>query len=179
MRDLYKRIVNLKSSMTAEQDLEFGIQLEHIAKLLPRYVRRLCADAQQAEDLAQDVLLLAWRFRASFEGRSSLSTWLYKIAVNQARSAKRKAAIRPMLIGMEIDESHQPIYAGSPPDRCTERIDVSRAITKLSRTQQAGIAWFLVHDGFRNGGGSSTGKVRARRAVTKLRLWLNPGRDRK
>jgi RNA polymerase sigma-70 factor (ECF subfamily) len=42
-------------------------------------------DAGEAEEVAQDVFLRAWRGLARFEERARLSTWLYRIAFNEAQ----------------------------------------------------------------------------------------------
>jgi len=43
---------------------------------------RLIGNAQDAEDIAQDVFVRAYQYQGQFEGRSEISTWLYRIAVN-------------------------------------------------------------------------------------------------
>ncbi len=50
---------------------------------------RLTQDAEEARDLAQDTFLQAFRSIGSFRGDSDLKTWLYRIAVNQARNRRR------------------------------------------------------------------------------------------
>ena len=47
-------------------------------------LRRFGLDAGEADDVAQEVFLRAWRGLARFEERAQLSTWLYRIAFNEA-----------------------------------------------------------------------------------------------
>jgi RNA polymerase sigma-70 factor (ECF subfamily) len=47
-----------------------------------------------AEDLVQETLLAAWRGLGGFAGRSSVRTWLYRIATNRCRNALRDASRR-------------------------------------------------------------------------------------
>lgn len=56
---------------------------------------RMLGSISDAEDALQDTLLAAWQGIASFEGRSSLRTWLYRIATNRCLNARRTAARRP------------------------------------------------------------------------------------
>ncbi|MBS0365684.1 MAG: sigma-70 family RNA polymerase sigma factor [Proteobacteria bacterium] len=51
---------------------------------------RMTRDAALAEDCTQETFVNAWRALARFETRSSLSTWLHRIAVNVALAKRRK-----------------------------------------------------------------------------------------
>ena len=66
---------------------------------LYRWLLRLVRDEALAEDLLSDVFLDVWRQAASFEARSSVSTWLLAIARYKALSARRR---RP---DAELDET--------------------------------------------------------------------------
>ena len=57
---------------------------------LYRWLLRLVSDEILAEDLLSEVFLDVWRTAASFEGRSSVSTWLLAIARYKALSARRR-----------------------------------------------------------------------------------------
>jgi RNA polymerase sigma-70 factor, ECF subfamily len=48
-------------------------------------------DAQLAEDCTQDTFINAWRALGKFETRSSLATWLHRIAVNVSLAKRRKS----------------------------------------------------------------------------------------
>jgi RNA polymerase sigma-70 factor, ECF subfamily len=57
---------------------------------LYRWLLRLVGDEALAEDLLSDVFLDVWRQAATFEARSSVSTWLLAIARYKALSARRR-----------------------------------------------------------------------------------------
>jgi RNA polymerase sigma-70 factor, ECF subfamily len=63
-----------------------------------RWLCRLVHDEALAEDLLSDVFLDVWRQAASFQARSSVSTWLLAIARHKALSARRRR------IDAELDE---------------------------------------------------------------------------
>ena len=50
---------------------------------------RLLGDPEEARDVAQEVFLQVYRVLDRFEGRSSLKTWIYRIAVNQCHNRRR------------------------------------------------------------------------------------------
>jgi RNA polymerase sigma-70 factor (TIGR02960 family) len=56
---------------------------------------RILGSAHDAEDALQETLLAAWRGLAGFEGRSSVRTWLYRVATSCCLRALRSASRRP------------------------------------------------------------------------------------
>jgi RNA polymerase sigma-70 factor (TIGR02960 family) len=56
---------------------------------------RILGQVQDAEDATQDTLLSAWRALESFEERSTLRSWLYRIATNRCLNMLRDSARRP------------------------------------------------------------------------------------
>ncbi|MFV0315538.1 MAG: RNA polymerase sigma factor [Microthrixaceae bacterium] len=57
--------------------------------------RRLCADRGDAEDAAQEALLAIARGIGRFDGRSSLSTWIYRVTTNCCMDELRRRRRRP------------------------------------------------------------------------------------
>ena len=64
-----------------------------------RVAFQILGDAQDAEDVLQETYLKAFNSLADFEGRSSLSTWLYRIAINEALMLVRKR--KPQTISVD------------------------------------------------------------------------------
>jgi RNA polymerase sigma factor (sigma-70 family) len=57
-----------------------ALYAEHSNRIY-RFCYRLCGHPVDAEDLAQEVFLAAYQGLSGFAGRSSLTTWLYRIAI--------------------------------------------------------------------------------------------------
>src|ERR1700757_1009298 len=56
---------------------------------------RMLGSVEDAEDAMQDTLLAAWRGLAAFEERSSVRTWLYRVATSRCLNALRTARRGP------------------------------------------------------------------------------------
>ena len=87
--------------MSAGTDTVVAENLEGHRRELTGYCYRMLGSGFDAEDAVQETMVRAWRAGEDFEGRSSVRSWLYRIATNvcldMLRSRQRRA--RPMELG--------------------------------------------------------------------------------
>ena len=81
--------------MTPDGD-EFRELTEPYRRELLVHCYRMLGSRQDAEDTLQETLVAAWQGFGGFQGRSSVRTWLYRIATNRCLNARRSAARRPV-----------------------------------------------------------------------------------
>ena len=83
-------------SITTDNGDDFARLAEPFRAELIAYGYRMLGSVDDAEDVVQDVYLDAWRAYAHFEGRSSLRTWLYRIATRAFIKALDRSKRRPL-----------------------------------------------------------------------------------
>jgi RNA polymerase sigma-70 factor (ECF subfamily) len=76
-----------------------------------KLVARLLRDPAEAEDVAQEAFVKAYRALGSFRGDSAFYTWLYRIAVNTARNSIASRQRRPLDYEADLSESEQTAVA--------------------------------------------------------------------
>jgi RNA polymerase sigma-70 factor (ECF subfamily) len=91
---------------------DFTAATEPFRRELLAHCYRLVGSVDEAEDLVQEAYLRAWRAWGRFEGRSSVRTWLYRIATNTCLNGLRGRGRRPLPSGIGAP-SDDP---GAPPD---------------------------------------------------------------
>jgi RNA polymerase sigma-70 factor (ECF subfamily) len=85
---------------TATVDSEFQALVEPLRRELTVHCYRMLGSVHEAEDLVQETYLRAWRAYHGFENRSSLRTWMYRIATNVCLSALERNQRRPLPTGL-------------------------------------------------------------------------------
>jgi RNA polymerase sigma-70 factor (ECF subfamily) len=106
---------------------------------------RMAGSPQEAEDLLQDVFLLAHRKIGSFRGDASLGTWLHRLAVNLCLDHLRGRQVRMARTTDSIDEDDaaEPVAVAPVVPTAISRIDLERAIAQLPDGYRAA---FVLHD---------------------------------
>jgi RNA polymerase sigma-70 factor (ECF subfamily) len=92
-------------ALIAGDRAEFARIVDLYSTPIYRLGLRMLGNSQDAEDVLQNTFLNALTHLPTFEGRSSLSTWLYRIAANEALMLLRKKKPEVNLDDAEADEN--------------------------------------------------------------------------
>ncbi len=106
-----------------------------VARIAARYARR----AADIKDLAQEIWLNVWNSLERFAGRSSVSTWIYRIAINTAISFYRRRTHREIPPKPD-SENTEASTAGEP--LCEARL-LQEFLDSLNPTNRAVLLLFL------------------------------------
>src|ERR687887_1506254 len=93
----------------------FGQLVDPYSRELQVHCYRLLGSVSDAEDALQETLLAAWQGLAGFEGRSSIRTWLYRVATRRCLNALRTARRRPVASSLADFELPSPTRLGDVP----------------------------------------------------------------
>jgi RNA polymerase sigma-70 factor, ECF subfamily len=148
----------------------FGIIVERHRRHVYQLCYRFVGNHEDANDLAQDVFIRAFRGLRTFKSQSSLGTWLYRIGVNVCLNRVSIKAPKPESLEPLIAMSDQRVASQeeSPTDallRDERAAQVRAAIARLPKKQRATLVLRVYHDlpheEIAKALGSSVGAVKA------------------
>ena len=99
-------------ALKARDKAEFARLVEAYSGVIYRLAIKMLNNPQDAEDILQETFIKAYQHLPTFDGRSSLSTWLYRIATNEALMFLRRQKNIPLSIDMPQDtpeEEQEPL----------------------------------------------------------------------
>lgn len=118
----------------------FELLLDSYQEKVFRLAYSILKEQARSEEATQDIFLKVWQALPDYDGRASLSTWLYSIARNTALSALRAESYRKTL----------PIQGSEPPaincDTGLQRLEISRLLRRLPEVQQQVLTLFYLQD---------------------------------
>lgn len=100
----------------AEELTDFDALAARYQRELMAHCYRMSGSVQDAEDLVQETLLRAWKASEKFEGRSSVRTWLYRIATNVCLTNLENKPKRPLPTGLGTTDSTAGDELGENPE---------------------------------------------------------------
>ncbi len=133
----------LLAAAQAGDERAFRRLVEPYRHALEVHCYRMLASAQDAEDLAQETLLRAWRALDRFEPRVQFQTWLYRIATNACLDELERRPRRPEPVDpfpdRPWDEPASPTYNPAARYAIREGMELAllRAIQELPGRQRA------------------------------------------
>ncbi|MCL4797390.1 MAG: sigma-70 family RNA polymerase sigma factor [Bryobacteraceae bacterium] len=96
----------LLEGLCAGDEAAYETLLDRYQQPVYSLVQRLIEDQTEASDVTQEVFLKIFRNVGSFRGQSSLKTWIYRIAVNEAHNRRRWfGRHRKAEVGLEADQN--------------------------------------------------------------------------
>lgn len=113
---------------------------------LRRFILNLTnGNASLTDDLSQETFLKAWLGIQSFKGLSGFKTWLYRIAVNEFISYRRKNSETAVGDNLEFMAGHIPEHNNAH-DATEARLDVTSLLATLSDAERIVTLLFYIED---------------------------------
>jgi len=129
-----------------EQEKQFINWLDEHNSSVMKVARAYTLTSEECQDLAQEILLQAWRSLPTFEGKASAATWFYRVALHTAmnwhRKDKSRRSRQKPLLEVQALECEVPCSAQQAQHRETvERL--YEAIHQLPHTDAALVLLYL------------------------------------
>lgn len=92
---------------------------------------RMCADEEDAADVAQEAFLSAWRGLPNFRGDSGFATWLYRLTSNAAIDHLRRVKKQRGDVSLDDEETaFDAVDSGPTPHQAAESRELERAVAE-------------------------------------------------
>ena len=131
----------------------FGELVKRYDRLMFRVVRAMAENRQEAEDIVQEAFVKAFCNIRSFEGRAAFSTWLVRIAVNEALGRirhRQRFPVGPLEFAAGDEESVSELQIPSPgatPEELCREGELQRALARaVKRLRPRLRAVFILRD---------------------------------
>jgi RNA polymerase sigma-70 factor (ECF subfamily) len=103
-------------------------------------------DRESAEDVTQEVFIKVWRALPGYDGRASISTWIYTITRNASVSALRARHPQSSLSDPEVMEAAEANYPGPATDVLAERAAILKIVDRLPTKQRQVVMLFYMKE---------------------------------
>jgi RNA polymerase sigma-70 factor (ECF subfamily) len=143
--NLPERDLELVARVARGDEAAFTEMVEQYQRSVINTVHRYVGEYDAADDIAQEVFVIVWNKAATFKGKSSFSTWLYRIVVNQCLQFRRKRQRRPAVSLETFDPDHppEPLQVAADHEQAARVAAVKEALAELPDRQR--MALILCH----------------------------------
>jgi len=141
------------AALQQKNKAEFARVLDQNADRIYRLALKMVGNPQDAEDVLQETFIKAFNNINQFEGRSKISTWLYRIAVNESLMLLRSRKVQVLPLDKDIETDQGDTIPRQIMDWCClpekelmsgeSRKHIRKAINTLSDANRAA---FLLRD---------------------------------
>lgn len=172
--------LRLRDPSTARR--AFGEVIDRYTQPLYWQIRRLVNNHDDANDLLQNCFMKAWSSLDAFRGDARLSTWLYKIAINESLTFLERERKR-LNLSLDDEEAHliNAIEADTDIDGDALRQELRKAIASLPEKQRIvfNMRYYdeMPYEKMSEILGTSTGALKAsyHHAVKKIEQYFSDG----
>lgn len=117
---------------------------EQLIKRYQQNVFQICMgyahDADDANDLTQEVFIKVYKNLSKFKFNSKFSTWIFRIAINSSINYIRKEKIKKLFVRIDYEEVDKTLKANTKSDtnilRAEEKMRVRTVLNQLSTNQR-------------------------------------------
>ena len=145
LRPVATGVAHAPTSSPFQQKLVYERLLARYQGKVLRLAMSYLGSRSDAEDLAQEAFVRVWRALPSYDGRASLSTWIYVITRNACLSELQRRKRRPT---SPLDEAAEPRpHEGRPTTPPSDtRLDCDALLRTLPETQRQVVALFYLEE---------------------------------
>jgi len=133
--DNERLVARLRDPATCRE--AFGEMMRLYSEPLYRHIRRMVQSHEDTDDLLQNTFMKAWQNIDNFRGDARLSTWLYKIAINESLTHLEKERKRQ---GLSLDDEESALINLIEADRHIDgdelALQLRKAIASLPEKQR-------------------------------------------
>ena len=168
-----------------DQKAVFLAWLDQHGSAVMKVARAYTLTNEETQDLAQEILLQAWRSLASFQQKSNAATWFYRVALNTAMNWKRqdkprRAKQEPLFELQDIDSNRHDSAQVAQQRELVEKL--YQAINQLPKGDAALVLLYLDSLSYREmsdilGISESHVGVKLNRAKKRLSVLMNGEAD--
>ena len=134
MYNEYRTVKDLSDPKT--QRTAFSVLVRKYSELLYWKIRHIVLDHEDANDILQNTFIKAWNNIEDFQNKSKVSTWLYRIAINEALDFLRKQKNISLVCANEDSSVANRLIADDYFDGEETQAQLQQAIARLPEVQR-------------------------------------------